>query len=252
MMLDSRKKLEVIFSPELFKYYDNPAANVVIVDILRATSAICAAFQNGVSQVIPVPTRIEARKYNDKGYIVAAERDGQVLDFADFGNSPFNFTSERIKNKSVAYSTTNGTKAIHLARRNNKVIIASFLNISVVAELLIQDHHDVLILCAGWKGKFSLEDTVFSGALAEKLLDSGSFYSICDSVKASLDLWKLAKTNIMEYIDKVAQRERLRKLGLDDVLEYCHTPDTSNKIPVYQNGVIEAYHACSKCSDRDK
>ena len=251
-MLDDRKKLEIIFSPELFKYYENPPANVVIVDILRATSAICAAFQNGVSQIIPVPSRTEAKQYKNKGYIVAAERDGQVLDFADFGNSPFNFTSERIKNKSVAYSTTNGTKAIHLARQNNKVIIASFLNISVVADLLIHDRHDVLILCAGWKGKFSLEDTVFSGALAEKLLDSGNFYSICDSVKASIDLWKLAKTNIMEYIDKVAQRERLRKLGLDDVLEYCHTPDTTDKIPVYQNGVIEAYHESSKCSDPDK
>ncbi|MFW6103619.1 MAG: 2-phosphosulfolactate phosphatase [Bacteroidota bacterium] len=240
-MESSQSKLEVVFSPDLFKYYENPEANVVIVDILRATSAICTAFQNGVSQIIPVPTREEARKYKQKGYLVAAERDGRVLDFADFGNSPFNFTSERIGGKNVVYSTTNGTKAIHSARHNNMVVIASFLNLSAVAELLIEQQNDVLILCAGWKGKFSLEDTVFSGALAEKLLSSGKFHTICDSVTASLDLWHLAKVDIMKYIDKVAQRERLRKLGLDDVLEHCYTADSTNQIPVFHYGVIEEY-----------
>lgn len=241
-MENCQSKLEVVFSPDLFKYYEDPQANVVIVDILRATSAICTAFQNGVAQIIPVPTREEAKQYKSKGYMVAAERDGRVLDFADFGNSPFNFTSDRIGGKMVAYSTTNGTKAIHHARHNKTVIIASFLNLSSVANLLTEKQDDVLILCAGWKGRFSLEDTIFSGALAEKLLDSGKFYTICDSVTASLDLWKLAKPNIMEYIDKVAQRERLRKLGLDDVLEYCHTPDSSDQIPVFQDGVIKEYH----------
>ena len=240
-MESPRNKLEVVFSPDLFKYYENPEANVVIVDILRATSAICTAFQNGVSQIIPVPTREEARKYKHEGYMVAAERDGRVLDFADFGNSPFNFTPEKIGGRKVAYSTTNGTKAIHQARHNKMVVIGSFLNLSAVADLLIEKHSHVLILCAGWKGKFSLEDTIFSGALSEKLLDSGKFYTICDSVTASLDLWKLGKPNIMGYIDKVAQRERLRKLGLDDILEHYHTTDSSKEIPVFHSGVIEEY-----------
>ncbi|MFP4620645.1 MAG: 2-phosphosulfolactate phosphatase [Bacteroidales bacterium] len=240
-MGNAQSRLEVVFSPDLFKYYENPGANVVIVDILRATSAICTAFQNSVSQIIPVPTREEAKAYKQKGYMVAAERDGRVLDFADFGNSPFNFTFERVGGKKVAYSTTNGTKAIYQARHCKRVIIASFLNLSAVAEFLIKAQDDVLVLCAGWKGKFSLEDTLFSGALCEQLLDSGKFHTICDSVTASLDLWSLAKPDIMAYIDKFAQRERLRKLGLDDVLEYCHTADSSDKVPVFQNGVIEEY-----------
>ena len=245
-----QNKLEVIFSPDLFKHYENPKANVVIVDILRATSAICTAFENGVEQIIPVPTREEARIYKEEGYMVAAERDGKVLDFADFGNSPYNFTKENIGGKKVAYSTTNGTKAIHQARYNNMVVIGSFLNLSAVANLLVEKQNDVLILCAGWKGKFSLEDTVFSGALTEKLLDSGKFYTICDSATASLDLWNLAKTDIMKYVDKVAQRERLRKLKLDDVLEYCHTSDSSEKVPVFQNGVIEEYRKLAGISEK--
>jgi len=191
--------------------------------------------------VIPVPTRDEARIYKQKGYLVAAERDGYVLDFADFGNSPYNFTPERIEGKKVAYSTTNGTKAVYQASNSKQVLIASFLNLTAVAQMLIEKHDEVVILCAGWRGKFSLEDTLFSGALVEQLLDSGHFYTICDSATASLDLWQMAKSNLMQYIQRVAQRERLRQRGLDDVLEYCHTPDLTSEIPVFANGVIENY-----------
>ena len=136
------RNLEVVFTPEMFKYFENPEANVVVVDILRATSAICTAFKNDVSEMIPVPSLEEARKYKQQGYIVAAERDGNVLDFADFGNSPYNFTPERVKGKQVAYSTTNGTKAIHLARNSQMLIIGSFINLSAVANLLIEKGKD--------------------------------------------------------------------------------------------------------------
>lgn len=239
-MPDNRKKIEVVFSPSLYSHFENPEANVVVVDVLRATSAIVTAFMNGVSRVIPVPTQEEAREYKKRGYMVAAERDGRVLDFADFGNSPFNFTPERIAGKEVAYSTTNGTRAVHMAANSKSILIASFLNLSAVASQLMARHDDVLILCAGWKGKFSLEDTIFSGALVEKLLESEKFYTICDSATAALDLWKLAKPDIMAYVEKVAQRERLRKLGLDDVLEHCHTTDATTQVPFFHNGVIES------------
>ncbi len=227
--------VEVVFTPEMYPNFENEEANVVIIDILRATSAICTAFENGVDEMIPVPSIEKARKRKEEGYIVAAERDGNVLDFADFGNSPFNFTEDRVKGKQIAYSTTNGTRAIHTAKGSNMVIIASFINLSAVVNLLAKENRDVIILCAGWKGKFCLEDTLCAGAIAEQLLASGSFNTICDSAKASVDLWKLAQPNLLKYVDKVAQRERLQRLGLDDVIEYCHTPDSSDKIPVYKN-----------------
>ena len=108
----NKKKIEVCFSPAVFQYYKDSNAIAVVIDTLRASSAICNAFQNGVEKLIPVKTIDEARKYKKKGFIVAAERDGYVLDFADFGNSPFNFTEERVKGKTIVYSTTNGTQAI--------------------------------------------------------------------------------------------------------------------------------------------
>jgi 2-phosphosulfolactate phosphatase len=230
-----KNKIEVCFSPALYPYFQNNEAMVIIVDILRASSAICAAFMNGATKIIPVGTLQEAKTMKEKGFMVAAERDGIIQDFADFGNSPFNFTPANVQGKEIVYSTTNGTQCIHLAADSHAVLIGAFLNISALSEYLCGAGRDVLIFCAGWKNKFSLEDTFFAGALTEKLLISGAFYSICDSAQASLDIWHAGKDNPLGYIEKAAQRHRLRQNNLDDVLEFCHTPDLTKIIPVLQD-----------------
>ncbi len=231
-------KVEICFTPELYRFYHQKDAIVVIADILRATSAIVTAFENGVEKLIPVATLEEAMNCKNKGLLLAAERNGVVLDFADFGNSPFNFTRERIAGKTIAYSTTNGTNAIQMAKDSYRVVIGAFINLSAIANWLMDQKRDVLIFCSGWKGKFNLEDSLFAGALAEQLLESTHFHTDCDSVQASLDLWSLAKTDLLAYIEKAAHRHRLKKLGLDDILEYCHTINTTDKIPVLKDGFL--------------
>lgn len=236
-----KRKIEVCFTPQNIQYYDIENAHVVVVDILRATSAICAAFANGAKAVIPVSTVEDARIAKEKGFIVAAERDGQKLEFADFGNSPFNFTAERIAGKEIVYSTTNGTQAVIKASGGLSVVVASFINLSAVSRWLEnKPNGDVLILCAGWKGKFCLEDTLFAGALAERLLQLESFFTKCDSTQAALQLWELAKTDLFSFRDQIAQSHRLKKLGLDDVLDYCFTPDSSEVVPVLEGGKLIA------------
>jgi len=238
--MDSLKhSLEVVFSPILFPLFDAKGKIVVVNDILRATSVITTMFMNGAEKVIPVRDLDAARQYKANGFTVAAERNGSRLDFADFGNSPFLFTPETVGGKTIVYSTTNGTNAIHTAAEGEQVIIGSFLNLSAVTDYLLQQQKDVLILCAGWKGKFCLEDSVFAGALAERLLAHDGFETICDATKASLDFWQLAQADVMQYIDKVAQRTRLGKLGLDDVIGYCHEVDLTNTLPVlHENHLI--------------
>jgi len=233
-----QKKIEVCFSPAIFNCFQDPKAIVVVIDVLRATSAICTAFMNGVHKIIPIGTVEEARDLKNRGYLVAAERDGFVLDFADFGNSPFNFTTERVKGKTIVYSTTNGTQAINMANTCYQVIVGSFINVSALSNWLINQQRDVIIFCAGWKNRFSLEDAILAGALTEKLLTSSGFVTTCDSALASLDLWSLAKPDILGYIEKTAQRNRLQKNGLDDVIEFCLTPDQTNIIPIYANGFL--------------
>lgn len=247
MQEEKQRNIEVCFTPALFPYFKNTDAVVVIVDILRATSSICAALENGARSIIPVATIDEAKEYKSNGYMVAAERDGYVLDFADFGNSPFNFTPERVAGRDIVYSTTNGTYAIHLARDYYQILVGSFLNISVVKDWILRENRDVIILCAGWKYKFNLEDTLFAGALSKMLMESHGFGTVCDSTFASIDLWDSAKNNLMSYISKVAQHNRLKSKGLDDCIEYCHTFDQTSVLPMFKNGfLIDATKASAK------
>ena len=132
-----KRKLETCFSPALYEVDQHKGSIVVIIDILRATSAICTAFENGVVSIIPVAGVAEAKEYKSRGFPVAAERDGFILDFADFGNSPFNFVREKVEGKTIVYSTTNGTGIINMASSAYKIVVGSFLNISALATWLI-------------------------------------------------------------------------------------------------------------------
>jgi Phosphosulfolactate phosphohydrolase and related enzymes len=233
-----KRKLETCFSPALYEAGLHDGSIVVIIDILRATSAICTAFANGAESIIPVETAEEAREYKSRGYLVAAERDGYVLEFADFGNSPFNFTRERVEGKTIVYSTTNGTGIIKMASSASSIVIGSFLNISALTRWIISQDSDVVLFCAGWKNRFNLEDSVCAGSMAERLMASGNYSTICDSTYAAMDLWSLAKNDLPGYIEKVAQRSRLRDKGLDDCIGFCLTADFTKKIPLIKNGIL--------------
>jgi 2-phosphosulfolactate phosphatase len=231
--------IEVCFTPKLYsEIVTNNNFIVVMVDILRASTSICAAFANGVEAIIPVASLDEAKEYKAKGYLVASEREGIVMGFADFGNSAFNFMTEAVKGKTIAYSTTNGTQAIELAKNAEGLVIGAFSNITALSQWLINQHSNVVILCAGWKNKFNLEDSIFAGALIEQLLTSADLIMDCDSAEAALDLWSIAKSNPLAYIQKAAHRERLRKLKLDDVLDFTFQLDTANVVPILKNGVL--------------
>ncbi len=233
-----KRKLETCFSPALYEAELHSDSIVVIIDILRASSAICTAFANGAESIIPVAGVDEAREYKNRGFLVAAERDGYVLDFADFGNSPFNFTREKVQGKTIVYSTTNGTGIIKMASSSSTLVIGSFLNITALTGWLTRQEKDVVLFCAGWKNRFSLEDAVCAGALAERLMKSSLYSTICDSTNAAMDLWTMAKDNLQGYIEKAAQRSRLRNKGLDDCIGFCLTPDFTEKIPLIKNGIL--------------
>jgi 2-phosphosulfolactate phosphatase len=240
-----KRNLETCFSPALYEAESHSGSIVVILDILRASSAICTAFANGAACVIPVAEVEEARAYKSKGYLVAAERDGYVLDFADFGNSPFNFTKELVSGKTIVYSTTNGTGIINLTRSAYMTVIGSFINITALTKWLIKQDRNVLLMCAGWKNRFNIEDTICAGAIAGHLMQSNSYTTICDSTYAAIDLWSLARPDIHGYIEKAAQRSRLRDKNLDDCIEFCLTPDFTDKIPVMKNGILVDYNSIS-------
>ncbi len=231
--------VEVCFSPAIYphKLTDNNFITVV-VDILRASTSICAALDHGVKQIIPVGGIDQAKEFKKKGFTVACERDGKVLDFADVGNSPSDFLHHSFKEATIAYSTTNGTRTIQLASDADAIVIGSFVNLSSLAGWLISRNKNVVILCAAWKNLFNLEDSVYAGALCEKLLDETIFQTNCDSAKASLDLWSIAKKDLAGYLGKSSHRNRLKHLVSEEDFNYTVTPDTSHVIPCFKNGAI--------------
>ena len=166
--LQETRSVEVCFSPGLFPdILTQGEFTVVLVDILRATTTICTAVANGVEAIIPVATHDEARQFKAQGYLVASEKDGAQVDFADFGNSAFSFTRERIGGKTVVYCTTNGTRTLEIARGASGIVIGAFINISAVTGWLTRQRRDVVVLCSGWKNRFCLEDALFAGALTD-------------------------------------------------------------------------------------
>lgn len=235
--MDTVKNVEVCFSTALFEYYANRASHVVIVDILRASTSICTALHNGAKEIIPVGSVEEARKFKQANFLLAAERDGKVLDFADIGNSPHYFTHEKVNKQSIAYSTTNGTKAIQLAKHSAGVVIGSFLNLQTVFSYLAEQHTDVLIFCSGWKKRFNIEDTLFAGALAELLIDTRRFETDCDATLASLDLWKLAKKDLLDYAQKISW---IKRMNMPEVFAYCFQQNTMSLLPYLKDEKIVA------------
>jgi 2-phosphosulfolactate phosphatase len=239
--LQEKSHVEVCFSPKLFEdVLTTGDFVVVLVDVLRATTTICTAVANGVEAIIPVATHEEARRLKAEGYLVASEKDGVQLDWADFGNSAFSFTRDAIGGRTLVYCTTNGTRALHIAGGASAIAIGAFINISALTGWLTERGKDVVVLCSGWKNKFCLEDTLFAGALTRRLLETGRFRTECDSAHASLDLWSQAEGDVLGYIDKAAQRHRLRRLGLDDVLPYSFACDEVDVVPVFDGEVIRA------------
>ncbi len=237
--MDSRKKVEVCFSPNLYSLHKEDADIVVVIDVLRATSAICAAFDNGIKKIIPVSTVEEAIEYKrNKNYIVAAERKGKIVDGFEFGNSPYSYMNENIKGKTLVLTTTNGTKAFHTAKDAKHVIIGSLINLDAVCDYLFKEYKNVMILASGWQNKFCLEDTICAGAIVEKLLSSGKFTSEHDSSIAAKFLFLSARDNIFGYLKASSHRRRLRALNLNKDIKYCLTPNQTDVVPIRENDYL--------------
>jgi 2-phosphosulfolactate phosphatase len=236
--MDNRKHVEVCFTPGEYAYYKDEFEIVVVIDVLRATSAICAAFDNGIKSIIPVPTVEEAQEYKSKGWLAGAERKGQIVEGFDFGNSPFSYMKEEFRDQEVVLTTTNGTKSLHVAKDAEIVVVGSFLNLEVLSKWLSEQDKNVLCLCSGWQDKFNLEDTICAGAISDYLISTGNFTSDEDSSIAAKYLYLSAKDNYFGYLKSSSHRRRLKNLNLNEDIKYCLTPNQTDVIPILRNGKL--------------
>jgi len=231
-------RIEVCLAPQLYDITADNSTVVVVVDILRATSAICTAIEHGAKKIIPVCTVEEAKKYLDGDYLVAAERNGEIVDGFEHGNSPYSFMGKQVKGRTIVLTTTNGTLAINKASNAFKVLIGSFINLTALTKWLAKDDHNIVFLCAGWKGRFNLEDSLFAGAVINLLAEYRDFDIMEDSALAARYLYEKAKDDPGKFLSHSSHRRRLARLDLKKDIKYCLTPDQSNTIPYLNNGII--------------
>lgn len=236
--MEERKRVEVCFTPGEYEYFKGEYDIVVVIDVLRATSAICAAFQNGIKSIIPVATIDEAREYQKKGYLVGAERKGQIVEGFDFGNSPYSYMKEELKGKEVVLSTTNGTKALSIASDAPTVVVGALNNIDALCDWLKVQDKNILCLCSGWQDKFNLEDTICAGAICDQLIQTGDFTSNEDSSIAAKYLYLSAWDNPLGYLKSSSHRRRLKNLNLNEDIKYCLTPNKTTVIPILKDGKL--------------
>jgi len=237
----SKPNLHTCLSPALLHLYDVNNSIVVIIDILRATSTIAAALKNGARCVIPVDSVgrcIELGKQIDG--ITAGERDGKVAEGLVYGNSPFEYPKEFIENKTLVLTTTNGTRLLQMAldKSAQEIITGAFSNLSAVCDHLIEMKQNVILGCAAWKDRVNMEDTLFAGAVIQKI--KNHFSINCDSSHIAETLYKKAEKNLFEFMKKneASHYHRLMGFGLEKDIRYCLTADLANVLPVYRDGKL--------------
>lgn len=231
-------KIDACFSPHLYPVYADQESIVVIIDIFRATSAICTAFHYGAEKIIPVATIDEAKALKDSGMLAGAERNAIKVEGFDFGNSPFDYMGEHVLGKTIALTTTNGTQAIEAAKNAYKVVVGAFTNIGALCDWLVSQNRNILLLCSGWKNRFNLEDSLFAGAMTAELVKRNPDYKLGDACLALDYLYQMAKENPVKFLGRASHKERLAKLNLKDDIRYCLQTDLTTIIPVLKDGAL--------------
>lgn len=232
-------KLDVAFLPEEVKGQDLSDTVCMVLDIFRATSSMVTAFANGCKGIFPVLTVEEARQLAESmdSVLLAGERQSVRIEGFDLGNSPYEFSKDKVGGKDIVMTTSNGTVAIRAVAHAYRTYIGSFLNADAVCRRAAAYNKDVLIVCAGTDRLFSLEDSLCAGLLTE-LLSVEQDFQLTDAAQAARMLYQQADGQLAEKAQNSRNGKRLFDLGrMEDIL-YCFQRNLSVLVPTYIAGRI--------------
>ena len=220
--------VDVCLTHQQLENYQHHDKNVVVIDVLRATSTINTILFSGAKSVKPVESLEECMKLKEDGYIVMAERMGKKVEGFDYGNSPSKIEKNLFADRDVGIATSNGTKAIVKTKGSKITLISSFLNLSKVIEYLNTNSRDTLLVCSGWKGSTNLEDTMCAGAIVAGL-ENYDYES--DTVVIVKKLYEQSKDDILSSMKKSSHAKRLS--GYDNMkdIEFCSEIDKQEILP---------------------
>jgi 2-phosphosulfolactate phosphatase len=231
--------VDVFLTPELANEQGLREKIVVAIDVLRASTTIITALRNGARGVIPSASIEAAVKLaaNLDSPLLGGERLGRIIEGFHLGNSPREYTEERVKGKTIVFTTTNGSLAILRSRYASEVLVGGFVNLSTVRDQVAASGRDLAIICAGREGGFSMEDTVCAGMLAQALGDTVTVVP-SDSAKAAMVLHKALGRSVKDLLASTEHGQYLRSIGMGDDLPICAGADTLPVVPVYEGNIL--------------
>lgn len=219
-------------SPELYPLYHRAGATVIIVDVFRASTTMVTAFAHGARHIYPVPSTEEAEAEGKRrGCLIAAERNIVRCPFAQLGNDPAEYTPEVVGGQDIVFTTTNGTRALTIAREQGAsvILVGALTNLQATLRYCASLGQDVVVLAAGWKGQASMEDLLYAGALAQAAEEAGLGEAKGDLSVMCHDLWRshcLTPEGRLQYIQHSEHYQRLELAGYASAVPYCLTLDT--------------------------
>ena len=229
-------KLDVYATIADVKKEDLPGADAVVIDVLRMTSTVTNALENGAEKIKLIGNEDEARRFSkQENALLGGERGGVKLSGFAFGNSPLEYTREKAENQKIVMTTTNGARAAEAAQGAKSVRLCSFLNVSNVASHLKNSPH-VIILCAGTHDAFSLDDCLCAGALSSILYAEQEN----DLSVAMRLLYEAHENDLQAALKSTKHYKYLKSIGFTDDLNFCLQKDTHACVPIMdQDGWFE-------------
>lgn len=221
---------------------DLKGGTAVVVDVLRASTTMLAALEAGARRILPAATEEEARALAERlpgnSVLLCGERDGVRIEGFDRGNSPLEYTAERVSGRLLVYCTTNGTPALRrVARQAREVLVACFRNLGAVAEELAFRSAPQVIVCAGRRGRVSLDDALCAGHLALRLRGAGAD-RLGDGACAALALAESLGPPTPALLERAAGGRALLELGFERDVAFCAEMDRSGLVPVLEEGAV--------------
>jgi len=225
--------LTICHSPVQWRALNSERLHVsacAVIDVIRATSTIVAALAHGATGVLAIADSADAfaAKARAPEALLAGERHGQPLPGFDLGNSPEDFTAERVQGRHILLTTTNGTQALTACLGARMVIAASLLNLDAVAARLLEIGPPWMVICAGCDGEFGVDDAVVAGALAQALEQDHAFVSLYRSVRRELP----------EMLLGSAAGRELLKVGLEKDIPFCAQLNLFPIVPTLDKGGV--------------
>ena len=229
------------FTPAEVRTGDVEDASAIVIDVVRATSCIVEAMANGAAAVLPAVSIEEAVRLRDSlagdEVLLCGERHGLRIDGFDLGNSPAEFSYEAVAGKHLVMTTTNGTKALAAAEGAQRILPASFLNLGAVADA-VRGHRSVVIICAGRKERFAMDDAVCAGHILRRVLNGWAGPVLLDErAQAAAELAGIHEISA-GMLARTAAGRALVEVGLGDDLALCASADKHKIVPMMRDRMI--------------